>query len=58
MARCSAVAEMPAQIAALHADISGIIPTIVDLGISTALNHVAIQLFVPGLKPTFRDKMV
>ena len=29
-----------------------------DLGITTALNHVAIQLFVAGLKPAIRDNMM
>jgi hypothetical protein len=33
-------------------------PTIFDLGITTALNHVAIQLFVAGLKPSIRDEMM
>ena len=43
---------------ALHADIRGIIPTMVDLGITAAFNHVAIQLFVAGLKPAIRDEMM
>ncbi len=29
-----------------------------DPGISTPLNHVAIQSFVVGLKPAVRDKMM
>jgi hypothetical protein len=54
---------MPAQIvavegyAALHADICGVITKLFDLGITTALNHVAIQLFVAGFKPA-RDEMM
>jgi hypothetical protein len=55
---------MPPQIAALVGFIDpplairGIIPTIFDLGIITALDHVAIQLFVAGLKPSIGDEMM
>lgn len=54
-ARHSASTVMPSQIAALEgyaalrAYIHGIIPTMVNLGITMALNHVAYQLFVTGL---------
>jgi hypothetical protein len=53
---------MPAEIAALErfaalpANIHGIIPTMVDLGITTAPNHVDVQLFVVGLKPAIGTK--
>ena len=63
-ARRPAAAQMPPQIAnlagfpALHDDIRNIVPTTFDLGITTALNHVAIQLFVAGLKPAIRDDMM
>jgi hypothetical protein len=35
-----------------------ITPTMVDLAITTALNHVAIQLFVDGLNPFIGNKMM
>jgi hypothetical protein len=56
-------AVMPAAIAnlegfaTLHADVWGFIPTIVDVGITASVNHVAIQLFVDGLKPAIQDEM-
>jgi hypothetical protein len=52
-----ATVAMPQQIVALvgykelPVAIRGTVLTIFDLGITTALNHVAIQLFVTGLKP-------
>jgi hypothetical protein len=61
-ARRPVAVAMPAPIAelagfgALAEPIRHIIPTIFDLGITTALNHVAIQLFVAGLKPSIKDE--
>jgi hypothetical protein len=58
-ARQAGASVMPAQFAALagyaalHADIHDIKPTMVDLSITTAPNHLAIQLFVAGLKHIF-----
>ncbi len=63
-ARRPIAVAMPAAIAALAgfealADpVKQIVPTIFDLGVTTALNHVAIQLFVAGLKPAIRDEMM
>ncbi len=42
--------------AALPANVREIIPAQFDLGITIALNHVAIQLFVAVLKPLFLMK--
>jgi hypothetical protein len=62
--RCQAAVVMHAQIVtlerydALHAHICGVTPTMVDLGITTAFNHVAIQQFVASLKPALWDKMM
>jgi hypothetical protein len=42
----------------MQAVICGIIPKIVDMGITTALNGVAIQLFVAGLNPDIWVKMM
>jgi hypothetical protein len=56
-ARHPAAVTMPQQIVTLagynklHVAIRGTVLTIFDLGITTALNHVANQLFVAGLKP-------
>jgi hypothetical protein len=44
--------------AALPVVVRGFILTMFDLGITTALNHVAIQLFVAVLKPTIGDEMM
>ncbi len=46
-----------AQFDALHANFRGVILTMVDLVIITD-NHVAIQLFVAGLKPAIWDEMM
>jgi hypothetical protein len=55
---------LPAQFAglagfgALHVDIHVVSLTWVHLGITAALNHRAIQLFVAGLKPAIQDEMM
>jgi hypothetical protein len=62
--RRPAAAVMPPQITALAGfnelpvAIRGTIHTTFDLRITTALNHVAIQLFVAGLKPSIQDEMM
>jgi hypothetical protein len=43
---------------ALPIAVRGTIPTIFDLRITMTLNHVAIQLFVAGLKPTIHHEMM
>jgi hypothetical protein len=63
-ARRPAAAAMHAQILALVGydaflvAVQGTIPTFFDLGITTALNHVAIQLFAAGLKTASHDEMM
>ena len=55
----------PAEIVALagfNALAAGIrndtIPDTIDKGITIAMNHVGMQLFVAGMKPIYRDKMM
>jgi hypothetical protein len=42
----------------LHANVCGVIHTVVDLSITTALNHIATQLFVAGLRPAIWVEMI
>ena len=63
-ARRPAAAVIPGPIlnldgyGALDADVRGFLPGIIDMGITAAFNHVAIQLFVAGLKPAIRDDLM